>query len=127
MADVISLMLLIGVTVSAAVFIFGLVLLLVQRTTGYNEALTSQLLLAPQGQAVFPTSIGGVFAGALALKPFAVIELGALLLIATPVFRVAASAVLFYLEKDPTYTVITLIVFALLMISIFWVGAAEGG
>jgi uncharacterized membrane protein len=49
----------------------------------------------------------------------AIIQLGLLLLIATPVARVAFSAVAFAIEHDYMYVVITLIVLAILSYSLF--------
>lgn len=71
---------------------------------------------------VFPRTVGGIWQGALELRPFAVLELGLLILIATPVFRVGASAVLFLVERDYLYAALTLVVLALLLASIFWIG-----
>jgi len=122
MADLISILLLVGVAVSAVVLAFGLLLLIVTGRSGYHDAVTVQLLLAREGAVTFPRTLGGVLQGTLALKPFAVIELGALLLIATPVLRVAASVVLFAAEKDRLYTWITLVVLVLLLGSIFLIG-----
>ena len=48
-----------------------------------------------------------------------VIQLGLLLLIATPIARVAFSAVAFALEGDKMYVVFTLIVLAVLLYSLF--------
>ncbi|MCL4534043.1 MAG: DUF1634 domain-containing protein [Bacteroidetes bacterium] len=109
-----------GVGISALVLFIGLVLVAVTGQTGYHEDITPALILARQGTVAFPTTFGGVWQGVITLKPFAVIELGALLLVATPVFRVAASVVLFFLEKDAIYTIVTLAVLALLLISLFW-------
>lgn len=119
MAEAISLLLIIGVALSAAVLATGLVYLMIRGRTGYHEALAPDLIVAREGAVVFPTTIGGVLEGAVALKPFAVIELGALLLIATPVFRVGASIILFLMERDYLYVVITLAVFSVLLASIF--------
>ena len=49
----------------------------------------------------------------------AIIQFGLLLLIATPVARVAFSAVGFAIERDSMYVVITLIVLAILLYSLF--------
>lgn len=123
MAGLISLLLVIGVGVSALVLAIGLVMVAVTGETGYHQEITTAMILGQEGSVAFPTTFNGVWQGVTALKPFAVIELGALLLIATPVVRVAASAALFYLEKDYKYTAITLTVLALLLISLFWIGA----
>ncbi len=47
-----------------------------------------------------------------------VIELGLLVLIATPIVRVALSVALFARERDLTYVVVTVIVFAALLFSL---------
>jgi uncharacterized membrane protein len=50
----------------------------------------------------------------------AIIQLGLLLLIATPIARVAFAAFAFFAEKDWLYVVISLIVFAVLMYSLLY-------
>ena len=52
----------------------------------------------------------------------AIIQLGLLLLIATPVARVLFSAIAFALERDSMYVVITLIVLAILLYSLLGSG-----
>ena len=52
---------------------------------------------------------------AIALRPLGLIQLGLLLLIATPVARVLFSVLGFALERDWMYVVLTLLVFALLI------------
>jgi uncharacterized membrane protein len=53
------------------------------------------------------------------LEPLAVSQLGLLVLLATPVARVAASVLGFALERDRLYAIITLAVLAVLLTSIF--------
>ncbi len=57
--------------------------------------------------------------GVLGMSSRAIIQLGLLLLIATPVARVAFSAVAFAMERDYMYVFITLVVLAVLMYSLF--------
>lgn len=64
------------------------------------------------------TSVAGVVGGVLALDPRAVIQLGLLLLIATPIARVAFSLVAFIRQRDRTYILITAIVLAVLLYSL---------
>ena len=64
-------------------------------------------------------TIGGILQSAGALRPDALIQLGLLLLIATPIARVALAAIGFYLEGDSTYVVVSLIVLSILLVSIF--------
>ncbi len=59
-----------------------------------------------------------IVAGALQLRARSVIQLGILLLIATPVLRVALALVGFALEKDRQYVVIAALVLTLLFISL---------
>jgi uncharacterized membrane protein len=54
----------------------------------------------------------------MALDPAAIIQLGILILIATPVARVAFSVFAFAEERDWMYVVVTLIVLALLLFSL---------
>ena len=59
--------------------------------------------------------IGGVFSG----KGQGVIQLGLLLLIATPVMRVALLVVGFARQRDRTYVAVSLAVLTLLLFSLF--------
>jgi uncharacterized membrane protein len=64
-------------------------------------------------------SVVPVIKGAFRLDARAIIQLGLLLLIATPVARVLFSIVAFAMERDATYVWITIIVLAILMFSLF--------
>jgi uncharacterized membrane protein len=63
-----------------------------------------------KGVPYFIHNTSGIINGTLHLKGQAIIQLGILLLIATPVIRVAFSAIGFIIEKDHLYTAISLIV-----------------
>jgi uncharacterized membrane protein len=63
-------------------------------------------------------SLRGVIRAIPELHPRTIIQLGVLLLIATPVARVAFSIVAFFLQRDRTYVVITTIVLAVLLFSL---------
>lgn len=60
-----------------------------------------------------------IFHGVAAMRARAIIQLGLLVLIATPVARVAFAAVGFAIERDKMYVVITLIVLGILLYSLF--------
>jgi len=62
--------------------------------------------------------LSGIVAYAMALQGRGIIQLGLVLLIATPIIRVAFSTVAFALEKDRMYVGFTLIVLAVLMYSL---------
>ena len=120
-ADTISVLLLAGVSLSAAFLALGLLLLLVTGASLALAAVTPQQMLTYQGPILYPHSLPAVAYGLARGQPFAVIAMGELLLIATPVLRVAASVVLFALQGDDLYVAITLGVLTLLLISIFFI------
>ena len=62
-------------------------------------------------------SPAGIIHGLAAFSPFAWIELGVIVLIATPVARVMISVFLFAAERDKLYVLITAIVLVLLLFS----------
>jgi uncharacterized membrane protein len=110
MADAISRVLRYGVILSAAIIIAGTLLLVA--ASGSSDA--QPLLNVRQT----PT-LSGFLSGLASLQPYSMIELGAIVLIATPVSRVLISVFLFAAQKDRLYTRITLIVLALLLFSMF--------
>jgi len=63
--------------------------------------------------------ISGIVRGAMALDARSWIQLGLLVMIATPVARVLFSIAAFAAQRDRTYVVITLIVAAILLFSLF--------
>ena len=90
------------------------------------------LPLRPGGLSVnrllsFPHTLGQVWAGLLVLRPQAIIALGLLLLIATPILRVAVSIVAFAFERDLRFVVIsTSLVLAILLLSNVLLGSMVG-
>lgn len=64
-------------------------------------------------------SVHGVFHAALEGEPVGILQLGLLLLIATPIARVIFSVFAFALEGDRMYVVFTLIVLCVLLYSLF--------
>jgi uncharacterized membrane protein YfcA/uncharacterized membrane protein len=100
-----------GVILSAAVILLGLFMLSLQPDK-----------FAPQTLQAFPQTFSQVWAGLLLLSPQAVIALGLILLIATPVIRVAISILAFALERDRRFVVITTLVLLILLFSIFYIG-----
>jgi uncharacterized membrane protein len=79
---------------------------------------------APASYAVFrgePNDLrhtSGIFKEVLGGRSRGIIQLGLILLIATPVARVAFSAVAFALEKDTLYFAVTMIVLTILLYSL---------
>jgi uncharacterized membrane protein len=64
------------------------------------------------------SSVAGVWKGVAGMQPRTVIQLGLLLLIATPIARVGLSVFAFAAQRDRTYVAITLIVLAVLICSL---------
>jgi uncharacterized membrane protein len=60
-------------------------------------------------------SVAGIWKSAISLHPRSVIQLGLLLLIATPIARVGLSVFAFAAQRDRTYVAITLVVLAVLI------------
>ncbi|MDQ2711409.1 MAG: DUF1634 domain-containing protein [Acidobacteriota bacterium] len=71
-----------------------------------------------QGQPSIDRVIPQILGGALQLRGRSIIQLGVLLLIATPVARVILSLVGFAMERDRTYVKITAIVLGILLYSL---------
>lgn len=101
-----------GVALAAVIMAAGMVLLLMRWGT------------APHQSVPVPTSVSAVLRGLLYLDPTALIDVGLVVLILTPVLRVAASLVAFAIERDRAYTFITLIVLSVLVTG-FALGAVE--
>ena len=71
-----------------------------------------------RGEPEYLRHVRGIVSGIPGFHCRRMIQLGLLLLIATPVARVAFSVVAFALERDRTYVAITLIVLAVLIFSL---------
>jgi uncharacterized membrane protein len=126
----ISYVLRVGVILGAGTMLLGVLLLAATKQTGYGSVSARNLaaLLAYHpagGTGHFPTAPLAVLRAALLGKPYAIIALGLLVLIATPVARVALSAVFFGFKREWLYVAITIFVLGVLVAS-FIVGTASG-
>jgi len=70
-------------------------------------------------------SVSGIVAGAFRGSALSLVQLGLLLLIATPIARVGFSVFAFAMQRDRLYVAITLIVLAILLTSLFGLAAAQ--
>jgi uncharacterized membrane protein len=107
-----------GVMISAAVIVVGTLAL----EAAKGSADTQGYLLYNPGTVPhdgIDVSVSGLASGIAAFSPFSWIELGVILLIATPVARVLISIFLFAAERDRLYVLITTVVLALLLFSLF--------
>jgi uncharacterized membrane protein len=120
---VISTVLRAGVITSMAVILLGTLVSFIH----HREYLSSPAELArlTRPGAAVPQTLGGVWSGVLGLRGQSIVAAGLLLLILTPVFRVAASVIVFLTQKDRTYVLITLVVLLLLLLS-FVLGSVSG-
>jgi uncharacterized membrane protein len=103
-----------GVIISSLiVFIGGLIYL--QQSGGLALPAYHQFIGTKTGF----TSIGEIITGISTFNAKGIIQLGVVVLIATPVLRIAFSLVGFVMERDKLYILITLIVLSVMMVSIF--------
>ena len=108
-----------GVLISGAVVLVGGIYFLLRHAgdrVHYNPFI---------GQPRIDRIVSEIVKGAIALRARSIIQFGILLLIATPIVRVAVSLVGFALERDRTYVVITAIVLAVLLFSLI-TGSVQG-
>jgi uncharacterized membrane protein len=105
-----------GVLLSALVVLIGGVIYLIRH--GHSPADYRVF----RGESADLRSVRRIIRDALELRAQGIIQLGLLLLIATPVARVAFSIFGFAEERDGMYVVFTLIVFSVLLYSLFGTG-----
>ncbi len=118
----------VGVITSFVIVAIGIGAVIVTGHTGYEQITLNDLnslVKYRDGSTAFPHSLGEVLFGVLALKPYAIIALGLLVLIAIPILRVAVSVVAFAREHDRLYVLITAFVLAMLLLSLA-IGEAGG-
>ena len=113
---VISYLLRVGVIASVAIILFGVVVMFVRHPVYLTSPAELDRLVTPG--AAFPHTLADLWAMLGEFHGRAIVTLGLLVLIATPVLRVAASVVLFAMQKDWTYTLITAVVLSLLLLSL---------
>jgi uncharacterized membrane protein len=101
-----------GVNVAAGIVILGGIVLL--RRHGHELSHYEVF----RGEPTDLRTIDGIIRDAAAFRGRGLIQLGLLVLMATPVARVALSLVVFSVQRDRTYVVVTLIVLALLLLSL---------
>jgi len=110
-----------GVIVSTALVLLGLAIVVARPPQAFPSSVAA-LVSSNYGR---PTlSLTALLSGVSTGSPLFVLQLGLLVLLATPVLRVIASVVLFAAERDRTYVAITLVVFGILLLSIIVVGPA---
>jgi uncharacterized membrane protein len=121
----IGIVLRVGVTIAFIVIALGSALLFLEDQSGYGSLGTSEQLSTSR----FVLSLDSLLQGVFAARPFAIIDLGLIILFATPVTRVAISILLFLEEKRYVFVWITILVLSILLFSTFVIGPllASGG
>ncbi|MBI5300910.1 MAG: DUF1634 domain-containing protein [Chloroflexi bacterium] len=116
-----------GVILSFIILLAGIGSVLVTGNTGYHAIRLDDLdsIVAYHVRPDFPNTPSDVAQGVLVFKPYAIITLGLLVLIAIPVMRVVVSVIAFVTERDWLYVAITAWVLTVLLIS-FLIGEAGG-
>ena len=110
--DIIGNLLRIGVGTAAAVVLVGAAAYLVRH--GFGHANYRVFRVDPSDL----RTLRGIVRAALGLHARGIIQLGLVLLIATPVARVAFSVFAFAVERDRMYMVFTLMVLGILILSL---------
>ena len=98
----------VGVLLAAAVVLAGGVLFLARHGTAVPDYRVFR------GEPLDLRAFGGILRDATSGTGRGLIQLGLLLLVATPVARVAFTAIAFAFERDRTYVLVALLVLALL-------------
>ena len=106
-----------GVFLSTAVVILGVVLTFVHHPQYVSDRTALTELVDPAGS--YPHNVREVLSGARGRHGQSIVMIGLLLLVATPVARVAFSIVVFLIERDGMYAAMTAVVLFLLLLSLF--------
>ena len=112
MDRIISVLLRSGVLISALVVLVGGILYL----NRYGTAMPEYGVF--RGEPADLRNVSGIVKDVLSFDSRGMIQFGLLLLVATPVARVAFSILAFALQRDRTYVVVTLILLAVLLYSL---------
>jgi uncharacterized membrane protein len=109
MDHVLSLVFRIGLSLALATVIYGAVILLWQH--GRDEV----DYLVFDGQPAYLKTFWKIFFEALTGNALSIIQLGILMLIATPVVRVISCLILFAIERDLLYVILSAVVLGVLL------------
>ncbi len=115
-------LLLVGVVVSMTTVLLGVILMFSHHPEYLQSAEDLRRLTSPD--TAYSRSLGEVASGVLAGRGRDIVLLGLLMLIATPILRVAVALIGFARQGDRAYVVIAAVVLALLAAS-FLLGRAQ--
>jgi uncharacterized membrane protein len=112
-----------GIVLSIVVIMTGIVITFVHHPEYFSSRPALGALTSPSAH--FPNTLPDVIAGVRQGRGQAFIMAGLLILIATPVARVALSIVIFFIARDRLYMFLTSAVLVILIAS-FAIGAVAG-
>jgi len=112
--QVIGRVLQVGVITAAAVLLLGMVMLVAT----HHDLVVD--LRAFRGEQLELRTLTSILRSAMQLDAAAIIQLGIVLLIATPVTRVALTLVAFIIQRDRVYVALSAVVLAILLYGIVW-------
>jgi uncharacterized membrane protein len=116
MNNILGIVLRSGVVLSGVIIAIGAMLFVANHSLDDTSAyLAYNPSLVPHGN--FPVSLASILSGLISLEPSSIIQLGFLVLLATPVTRVVLSLFLFAAEKDRMFVYLTAAVLAILLFS----------
>ncbi len=101
-----------GVLIAAAVVFAGGLVFLIQNGSAIPDFHTFR------GEPGHLRSVSGIVSAAFSLDARAIIQLGLVILLATPIARVMLSVFIFIGQRDYTYILVTLIVLGVLLFSL---------
>lgn len=120
----ISSVLRIGVVTSLIVVVIGVIIAFAANPHIYlNSNAANRFALTSKSN--YPHSLTGIFSGLLHLQGEAVIVLGLIILLITPILRVLVSAIIFSIQRDKYFVPITVFVLTMLILS-FVLGKSGG-
>jgi uncharacterized membrane protein len=120
----ISYILRLGVLVSIALVVLGMCLTFAHHPDYVTRAVPVREV--PKLAASFPKTLAETWASLRELRGQGFVILGLLVLLVTPVIRVAVSIFAFGIQRDWKFTCITTLVLVILLVS-FFLGKTEGG
>jgi uncharacterized membrane protein len=112
----ISRLLRVGVMASVALIVVGTIVTFAQHPDYLSSSEVLDCAVGPG--ATFPHELDALLASTYQMRGEALVTLGLLVLMATPVMRVAVSVVAFTHQRDRTYALITAAVLCLLLLSL---------
>jgi len=122
---IVALLLRYGVVTSFVAICIGSILLFAESQTGYYALGSAEQLFERHNR--FLIGLVPLVQGVAAAKPYAIVDLGLLILLATPIARVFVSIFLFAKERRYAFVLITITVLSLLLFSTFVLGPSLAG